>query len=101
MYEWGGRAGEGWGGFRDHAPLPSLFIFFDPVGAFGVVSRMLDSLLCLGFFHRSFGLFGALGAGHRSLFALFLLQFLAAEEFDKRRVSTVTLAPPGANNAQV
>ncbi len=78
-----------------------LFFFFDLVGAFGVVSGMLDTLLRLGFFHRALGFFGALGTGFGTLLALFFLQLLAAQQFDECGVGAIAFAPSGANNAQV
>src|SRR5580704_10214948 len=62
---------------------------------------MLDSLLCLGLFHGSFGFFGTLGTSLGSFFALFFLQLFTTEEFDERRVSAVALAPTGSDNTQV
>ena len=66
-----------------------------------MVSGMLNSLLRLGFFHGSLGLFGALGTSHGSLLALFLLELFAAEEFDKCGVGAIALAPAGADYAEV
>ena len=82
-------------------PLPLLFLVFDFVGAFGVVGGMLDSLLRLGFFHRPFGFFRALGTDGRALLALFLLQLLTAQEFNERGVGAVALSPADPNDAQV
>ena len=102
MYEWvGEQARSGAGHEARPAAIDLLFVFFDLIGAFGVVGGMLDSLLRLGFFHRALGFFGTLGTGRGALFALFFLQLLTAEELDERRVGAVAFAPTGANDAQV
>src|SRR5882724_3550776 len=99
MYEWVKQSGTG----EESVPLSVELLFFVLylVLALGVVGRVLDSLLGLGFFHGFLGLFGALGANRSALLALFLLQFLAAQQLDKGSVCAVAFPPPGANNAQI
>src|SRR5690348_11840088 len=78
-----------------------LLLFLDLALALGMVGGMLDSLLGFGLFHGFLGLFGTLGAHRSALLALFLLQLLAAQQFDEGSVGTVALSPSGTNNAQV
>src|SRR2546425_11089879 len=71
-----------------------LFFLFAAFGRFGC------SRLRLRFFHRLLGFGGTLGASLGALLALFLLQFLAAQQFDECLLSAVALLPSCTDNPQ-
>jgi hypothetical protein len=82
-------------------PAADETLLLDFVFALGPGNWVFDSLLGLGFFHGSLGFGSAFGASFAALLTLFVEQFLATEQFDEGVVGAVTLAPSGANDAEV
>ena len=78
-----------------------VLLLLDFVFAFGAWSGVFDSLLGLGFIHRSLGFGDALGTGFATLLALLVEYLFAAQEFDEGVVGAVAFSPSGANDAEV
>src|SRR5690242_18776718 len=79
----------------------SVMLLFLIVSALGWCGLALSLSLGFGLFHGFLSLSGLFGAGFGTLFALFVEDLLAAQQFEKSLVGAVAFVPGGADDAGV